>query len=165
MCTTSPTHSRTYSKPTPLHGPVRAQPLPRTRQRRRHHCTSTASKQHSRVQRTQTSPCSVNLNATVRSIALQSLLHTGSRPFSYVFNAIERYLSLLRSITSAEAKAGILSAAAAFWKGNCQMVGIVFVKLMQYQIVDPMYVVVWTFANHAPVPSMHGASTSGAGTT
>ncbi|KAF5372027.1 hypothetical protein D9615_008085 [Tricholomella constricta] len=97
-----------------------------------------------------TAPLSVNVDATVRSIAVQSLLHIGSRSFSHLLNAIERYLPLLRAITSsAEAKAGILSAAAAFWKGNRQMVGIVFDKLMQYQIVDPTDVVAWTFANRA----------------
>ncbi|KAG5643263.1 hypothetical protein DXG03_001273 [Asterophora parasitica] len=95
-------------------------------------------------------PLSVNVDATVRSIALQSLLHIGSRSFSHLLNAIERYLPLLRNITSStEGKAEILSASAAFWKGNRQMVGIVFDKLMQYQIVDPTDVVAWTFANRA----------------
>lgn len=103
---------------------------------------------------------SINVDAVVRSIAVQALLHIGSRSFSHLLNAIERYLPLLRSIASSgastaggngnpEAKAGILTAAAAFWKNNRQMVGIVFDKLMQYQIVDPTDVVGWTFINGA----------------
>lgn len=104
----------------------------------------------------------VNVDAVVRSIAVQSLLHIGSRSFSHLLNAIERYLPLLRNLASsgvssvggggnAEAKADILSAAAAFWKHNRQMVGIVFDKLMQYQIVDPTDVVGWTFLNGAVI--------------
>ncbi|KAF8075867.1 armadillo-type protein [Lyophyllum atratum] len=93
----------------------------------------------------------INVDATVRSIAVQSLLHIGSRSFSHLLNAIERYLPLLRSVASEnpEAKAGILTSAASFWKNNRQMVGIVFDKLMQYQIVDPNDVVGWTFVNGA----------------
>ncbi|KAJ6627344.1 MIF4G like-domain-containing protein [Mycena sp. CBHHK59/15] len=88
----------------------------------------------------------VNADVLIRSIAVQSLLHIGSRSFSHLLNAIERYLPLLRNIASggastaggnAEAKADILTASAAFWKYNRHMVGIVFDKLMQYQIVDP----------------------------
>lgn len=100
-----------------------------------------------------------NVDSRVRSIAVQSLLHIGSRSFSHFLNAIERYLPLLRNLSgggatsttgnvgSAEARADILAAAAAFWKHNRQMVGIVFDKLMQYQIVDPTDVVSWTFLN------------------
>jgi len=56
---------------------------------------------------------------------MQSLLHIGSRSFSHLLNAIERYLPLLRNIASTgassgsaspEAKADILTAAASFWR-------------------------------------------------
>ncbi|KAF8211620.1 MIF4G like-domain-containing protein [Mycena galopus ATCC 62051] len=104
----------------------------------------------------------VNADVLIRSIAMQSLLHIGSRSFSHLLNAIERYLPLLRSIASggassaggtgnAEAKADILTASAAFWKRNRHMVAIVFDKLMQYQIVDPTDVVGWTFINRAEI--------------
>ncbi|KAF7354888.1 Nuclear cap-binding protein subunit 1 [Mycena sanguinolenta] len=104
----------------------------------------------------------VNADALIRNIAIQSLLHIGSRSFSHLLNAIERYLALLRSIASggasgaggtgnAEAKADILTASAAFWKHNRHMVAIVFDKLMQYQIVDPTDVVGWTFINRAEI--------------
>jgi nuclear cap-binding protein subunit 1 len=105
----------------------------------------------------ETSEEGINIDAAVRSITVQSLLNIGSRSFSHLLNAIERYLPLLRSIASAsggigsdaDAKAGILDAAAVFWKRNRQMVAIVFDKLMQYQIVDPSDVVGWTFVNGA----------------
>jgi len=103
----------------------------------------------------------VDVDTVARNIAVQSLLHVGARSFSHLLNAIERYLPLLRSIAGGEsgggaggvgavgkaeeAKMGILSAVARFWRGNRQMVGIVFDKFMQYQIVDPSEVVVWTF--------------------
>ncbi|KAF7331795.1 hypothetical protein MKEN_00059500 [Mycena kentingensis (nom. inval.)] len=104
-----------------------------------------------------------NPDALVRSIAIQSLLHVGSRSFSHLLNAIERYLPLLRNIASggasnavgsgvADAKADILSIAATFWNNNHQMVLIVFDKLMQYQIVDPTDVVEWAFVHRAEHP-------------
>ncbi|KAF8966447.1 MIF4G like-domain-containing protein [Flammula alnicola] len=100
----------------------------------------------------------VNVDSIIRSIVVQSLLHIGSRSFSHFLNAIERYLALLRNLASGgtsgtsgtgnpEAKADVLTATAVFWKHNRQMVGIVFDKLMQYQIVDPTDVVAWTFMN------------------
>ncbi|KII96021.1 hypothetical protein PLICRDRAFT_97224 [Plicaturopsis crispa FD-325 SS-3] len=89
-----------------------------------------------------------SVDSTLRSIVVQSLLHMGSRSFSHLLNAIERYLPVLRSLaTGPEAKADILSAAAAFWHRNRHMVAIVFDKLMQYQIVDPTDVVGWTFVH------------------
>ncbi|KAJ7667559.1 armadillo-type protein [Mycena polygramma] len=111
----------------------------------------------------------INADLLIRSIAIQSLLHIGSRSFSHLLNAIERYLPLLRSIASAgtstaggsgnaEAKADILTASAAFWKYNRHMVAIVFDKLMQYQIVDPTDVVGWTFINRAEIRELSEAT-------
>lgn len=99
-----------------------------------------------------------NLDRLPRSIAIQSLLHIGSRSFSHFLNAVERYLPLLRNLAaggisssggtpSLEARMDILTASARFWKRNRQMVGIVFDKLMQYQIVDPTDVVSWAFGS------------------
>lgn len=101
----------------------------------------------------------VNLDSVIRAIAMQSLLHIGSRSFSHFLNAVERYLPLLRNLAaggistsstggspSIEARMDILSASYSFWKRNRQMVNIVFDKMMQYQIVDPTDVVAWTFA-------------------
>nr|GAT46157.1 predicted protein [Mycena chlorophos] len=108
-------------------------------------------------------------DALVRSITVQSLLHVGSRSFSHLLNAIERYLPLLRSIASggastavgsgvADAKADILSIATTFWKNNRQLVIIVFDKLMQYQIVDPTDVVEWAFVRRAELPELNSAT-------
>lgn len=105
-----------------------------------------------------------NVDGLIRSIAMQSLLHIGSRSFSHLLNAIERYLPLLRNIASGggnaspEAKADILTASAAFWKLNRHMVAIVFDKLMQYQIVDPADVVAWTFTNRAEIRELSEAT-------
>lgn len=99
-----------------------------------------------------------NPDSVLRSIAIQSLLHTGSRSFSHFLNAVERYLPLLRNLAAGgissgggalclEARMDILTASAQFWKRNRQMVGIVFDKLMQYQIVDPTDVVSWAFGS------------------
>jgi len=46
-----------------------------------------------------------------------------------------------------------------FWKRNRQMIGIVFDKLMQYQIVDPTEVIAWTFRNSVSTLSEDGAGT------
>jgi nuclear cap-binding protein subunit 1 len=99
-----------------------------------------------------------NLDNVLRSIAIQSLLHTGSRSFSHFLNAVERYLPLLRNLAAGgissnvgipniQARMDILTASARFWRRNRQMVGIVFDKLMQYQIVDPTDVVSWAFGS------------------
>ncbi|KAG1902824.1 MIF4G like-domain-containing protein [Suillus fuscotomentosus] len=91
----------------------------------------------------------LHVDNTIRSISIHCLLSIGSRSFSHLLNAIERYLPLLRGLagTDAESKQDILSAVASFWRLNRQMVNIVFDKLMQYQIVDPTDVVGWTFEN------------------
>ncbi|KZT27073.1 hypothetical protein NEOLEDRAFT_1131600 [Neolentinus lepideus HHB14362 ss-1] len=91
----------------------------------------------------------VNVDAVIRSVAVQSLLNIGSRSFSHFLNAIERYLPVLRSLATGglEAKTDILTAVSLFWNRNRQMIAIVFDKLMQYQIVDPTDVVGWTFTN------------------
>jgi nuclear cap-binding protein subunit 1 len=84
----------------------------------------------------------------VRSIAIQSLLHIGARSFSHFLNAVERYLIVLRALTGPpETKGHVLELVANFWKRSHQMVGIVFDKLMQYQIVEPADVAGWVFAH------------------
>ncbi|KAI0366193.1 cap binding protein 80-PB [Pilatotrama ljubarskyi] len=98
-----------------------------------------------------------DVDAVLRSITVQSLLHIGSRSFSHFLNAIERYLPLLRNLAAGqissggnankEARTHIMSAVAKFWKNSRHMISIVFDKLMQYQIVDPTDVVGWTFTH------------------
>ena len=94
------------------------------------------------------SDAGANSESVVLSIVVQSLLNIGSRSFSHLLNAIERYLPLLRHLVNhgqPEAKSDILTAVASFWRENSQMIVIVFDKLMQYQIVDPTDVVGWVF--------------------
>ncbi|KAG9317086.1 armadillo-type protein [Chiua virens] len=89
-----------------------------------------------------------SIDALVCSIAVQSLLSVGSRSFSHLLNAIERYLPFLRGlcIPGLAPGGGDLTEAKT---GHSQRVGIVFDKLMQYQIVDPTDVIAWTFGNSA----------------
>ena len=106
----------------------------------------------------ETSEEGINVDSLIRSIIVHALLHIGARSFSHFLNAIERYLPLLRNLSngsissstsgpSPDARYDILNNAASFWRNNRQMVGIVFDKFMQYQIVDPPDVVAWTFMN------------------
>ena len=105
----------------------------------------------------ETTDSDTNTDSIIRSIAVQSLLHIGSRSFSHFLNAIERYLPLLRNVASGnltttgssnlEARIDILTAVAMFWKRSPHMIVIVFDKLMQYQIVDPTDVVSWAFTS------------------
>lgn len=98
-----------------------------------------------------------NVDSVIRSITVQSLLHIGSRSFSHFLNAIERYLPLLRNLSSGsistmgtsslEARMDILTAVSEFWRRGRHMIIIVFDKLMQYQIVDPTDVVSWAFTH------------------
>lgn len=93
-----------------------------------------------------------HIDSFIRSLAFQSVLSIGSRSFSHLLNAIERYLPLLRGLTppgDTEAKRDILTTTSLFWRRNRHMVGIVFDKLMQYQIVDPTDVVAWIFSTLA----------------
>jgi nuclear cap-binding protein subunit 1 len=86
--------------------------------------------------------------AVIRAATLQGLLQVGSRSFSHLLNAIERYLPVLRSLVSSgsEARADILRAAGIFWSKSGQMVAIVVDKMMQYQIVEPSDVVDFAFS-------------------
>lgn len=103
----------------------------------------------------ETTEVDANIDSVIRSIAVQSLLHIGSRSFSHFLNAIERYLPLLRNLASGsisttgtsglEGRMDILNAISTFWKNSKHMIIIVFDKLMQYQIVDPTDVVSWAF--------------------
>ena len=105
----------------------------------------------------ETTDSDTNVDSIIRSIAVQSLLHIGSRSFSHFLNAIERYLPLLRNLSSGsisttgmsslEARMDILTAVSDFWRRSKHMIVIVFDKLMQYQIVDPTDVIAWTFAH------------------
>ncbi|KIY69445.1 cap binding protein 80-PB [Cylindrobasidium torrendii FP15055 ss-10] len=98
----------------------------------------------------ETADPAANVQDVVLTIVVQSLLSVGSRSFSHLLNAIERYLPLLRHlVASGGRKDAVLTAVASFWQENSQMVVIVFDKLMQYQIVDTTEVIGWVFTDGA----------------
>ncbi|GAA5870142.1 hypothetical protein JCM8547_006899 [Rhodosporidiobolus lusitaniae] len=82
-----------------------------------------------------------------RDMAVQTILHVGSRSFSHFLNALERYLTLLRNLTpNPSARQHLLTVVATFWRRNPQFHLIVLDKLLQYRLVDTQDVVAWMFA-------------------
>ncbi|KAK4055782.1 Nuclear cap-binding protein subunit 1 [Microbotryomycetes sp. JL201] len=80
-------------------------------------------------------------------MAVQSILQVGSRSFSHFLNALERYLQLLRNLTSAaDKRVELLTSVAKFWSLNRQFHLIVLEKLLQYRLVDSVDVVSWCFS-------------------
>ncbi|EJU06060.1 hypothetical protein DACRYDRAFT_60601 [Dacryopinax primogenitus] len=97
---------------------------------------------------------------TARAITFQTLLNVGSRSFSHLLNAIERYLPLLRNLAGPNgAKQQLLDETQKFWRQDEQRILIVFDKLMQYQILDPVDIINWCCASDSTVDSkMNGHS-------
>lgn len=82
-----------------------------------------------------------------RDMAVQTILFVGSRSFSHFLNALERYLSLLRNLSSSpSARQELLTTVAVFWKRHPQFHLIVLDKLLQYRLVDTRDVISWVFA-------------------
>ena len=64
----------------------------------------------------------------------------------------KRYITLLREFTdSAVFRLALLRSVSRFWVRNSQFLIIVFDKLLQYRIVDPIDVVNWVFLGEQPV--------------
>ncbi|CEQ40467.1 SPOSA6832_02087, partial [Sporobolomyces salmonicolor] len=85
-----------------------------------------------------------------RDMAIQTVLHVGSRSFSHFLNALERYLTLLRNLTpTAEKRQDLLNTVAVFWRRNAQFHLIVLDKLLQYRLAEPSDVIAWVFAPQA----------------
>lgn len=81
-----------------------------------------------------------------RDILFQCILVVGSRSFSHYLNVLERYIVILRESTnSAAARSALLRSASRFWSSNTLFRHIVFDKLLQYRIVDPIDVVNFVF--------------------
>lgn len=81
-----------------------------------------------------------------RDILFQCILVIGSRSFSHYLNVLERYIVILRESTnSAAARSALLRSASRFWSSNTLFRHIVFDKLLQYRIVDPIDVVNFVF--------------------
>lgn len=87
-----------------------------------------------------------------RDILFQCILVIGSRSFSHYLNVLERYIVILRESTnSAAARAALLRSASRFWSSNTLFRHIVFDKLLQYRIVDPVDVINFVFEGEEPV--------------
>ncbi|BGO90576.1 hypothetical protein NBRC10512_005296 [Rhodotorula toruloides] len=92
-----------------------------------------------------------------RDMAVQTILNVGSRSFSHFLNALERYLTLLRNLSSSpSARQHLLNTVAAFWKRHPQFHLIVLDKLLQYRLVDTRDVIAWVFA---PSEEQEGSKT------
>ncbi|EGU12551.1 hypothetical protein RTG_01084 [Rhodotorula toruloides ATCC 204091] len=92
-----------------------------------------------------------------RDMAVQTILNVGSRSFSHFLNALERYLTLLRNLSSSpSARQHLLTTVASFWKRHPQFHLIVLDKLLQYRLVDTRDVIAWVFA---PSEEQDGAKT------
>lgn len=87
------------------------------------------------------------LPATVALMAVETLLHLGSRSFSHFLNATERYLDLLRSLGPDRAsRQTILEAIASYWQRSGQMRLVTIDKYIQYGVLEGEDVVDWVFA-------------------
>jgi nuclear cap-binding protein subunit 1 len=85
-------------------------------------------------------------SSILRQIVIQSLLEIGARSFSHFLNAVERYIKLIRHVsTGGDSKADILESITRFWAKNQQMMLITFDKFMQYQFTDPSDHIIWAF--------------------
>lgn len=89
-----------------------------------------------------------SLSAPVLQMVTETILKLGDRSFSHFLNATERYLEVLRYITSDYAsRRAILDAIQSFWQRSSQMRLITVDKYLQYSILEPLDVVDWLFAS------------------
>jgi nuclear cap-binding protein subunit 1 len=89
-------------------------------------------------------------------LAIQSLLQIGSKSFSHFLNMLERYVTVLRDVTSTAARRQkLLSSIASFCGSNYHFITIVIDKLVRYQILDPIDVVRWIIATEAAFLSLN----------
>lgn len=87
-----------------------------------------------------------------RDLLFQCILVIGSRSFSHFLNVLERYIVILRESTnSAAARIALLRSASRFWTTNTLFRHLVFDKLLQYRIVDPIDVVNFVFEGEEPI--------------
>lgn len=80
----------------------------------------------------------------------ETVLKLGDRSFSHFLNATERYLEVLRFISShPTGKTAVLNAIQSFWRRSTQMRLVTVDKYLQYQVLEPLDVVEWVFAKDA----------------
>lgn len=89
------------------------------------------------------------LPATVRVMAIETILHLGSRSFSHFLNATERYLDILRSLTPDPASRQLLlQGISSYWRTSQQQQLITIDKYVQYGILEGLDVVDWIFSEN-----------------
>lgn len=87
------------------------------------------------------------LPANVRVMAIETILHLGSRSFSHFLNATERYLDILRSLTpDPSSRQLLLQGISSYWRTSQQQQLITIDKYVQYGILEGLDVVDWIFS-------------------
>ncbi|ORY25746.1 MIF4G like-domain-containing protein [Naematelia encephala] len=82
----------------------------------------------------------------IRAMAVETLLHLGSRSFSHFLNATERYLDMLRFLTPDPAsRQTLLDSVGTYWKRSSQMRLVTVDKYLQYGVLEGLDVVDWVF--------------------
>ncbi|EGG06417.1 uncharacterized protein MELLADRAFT_77832 [Melampsora larici-populina 98AG31] len=72
-------------------------------------------------------------------LTIEAILFVGSRSFSHFLNVLERYTELLKKMTeSKESRRLTLKSVTRVWKNNPQFELIVYEKLMEYRLIDPI---------------------------
>jgi len=85
----------------------------------------------------------VKVELTVNCVA-----EIGSKSFSHLLNALERYNTLLRTlINNSQTRGQTISAFAHFWRNSSAHIIIALDKLMTYRIIDNISIVNWLFSN------------------
>lgn len=91
---------------------------------------------------------SESLSPPIIQLATETLLKLGDRSFSHFLNATERYLEILRYLTSDySSRRVVLEAVQSFWRRSGQMCLITVDKYLQYGVLEPLDVVDWVFAD------------------
>lgn len=84
--------------------------------------------------------------SNVRVMAIETVLHLGSRSFSHFLNATERYLDTLRYLTpDPSSRQLLLQGVSSYWRSSQQMQIITIDKYIQYGILEGLDVVDWVF--------------------
>eukprot|EP01133_Synstelium_polycarpum_P011019 gene11019-12844_t len=89
-------------------------------------------------------PQGENSRVNVVELVTKCILHIGSTSFSHLSYAIERYVTLFKTIIkSNEDRAQCLLSATTFWASSHQHVAIVVDKLITYKILQPIDPIAW----------------------
>ncbi|OCF55167.1 nuclear cap-binding protein subunit 1 [Kwoniella mangroviensis CBS 10435] len=87
-----------------------------------------------------------SISEDIRKMVFETLLHLGSRSFSHFLNATERYLDLLRYLTSeSSSRKLLLESVWTYWKYSHQMKLISIDKYLQYGILEGLDIVEYLF--------------------